>query len=160
MRVDCGPGTYIRSLARDLGARLGCPSSLMALRRIGSGVYSTDDAVLPDRVIHSDWLSLEQLLARMHESMWISSRLPVSVKVSACQSLNWRETWSRITPTSTANDSWSGARTRSAASQGSRMTCFVRVAGFLIEQPIRCPIWSTSRRNLCPPPELATALLA
>ena len=65
LRVDCGPGTYIRSLARDLGARLGCPSSLMALRRIGSGVYSTDDAVLPDRVIHSDWLSLEQLLARM-----------------------------------------------------------------------------------------------
>ena len=65
LKVDCSRGTYIRSLARDLGDSLGCPSSLMALRRIASGVHSVIDAVLPDRVVESDWLSLEQLLCQI-----------------------------------------------------------------------------------------------
>ena len=33
MRVVCGSGTYIRSLARDLGERIGCGAHLTALRR-------------------------------------------------------------------------------------------------------------------------------
>jgi len=32
-RVECGSGTYIRSLARDLGERIGCGAHLTALRR-------------------------------------------------------------------------------------------------------------------------------
>src|SRR5699024_10454611 len=32
-RVTCGSGTYIRSLARDLGETLGCGAHLTALRR-------------------------------------------------------------------------------------------------------------------------------
>lgn len=34
LRVECGSGTYIRSLARDLGERLGCGAHLTALRRL------------------------------------------------------------------------------------------------------------------------------
>ena len=39
VRVDvhCGPGTYIRSLARDIGAALGCGGHLGALRRLAVG---------------------------------------------------------------------------------------------------------------------------
>ncbi len=33
LRVECGSGTYIRSLARDLGERIGCGAHLSALRR-------------------------------------------------------------------------------------------------------------------------------
>lgn len=32
--VECGSGTYVRSLARDLGERLGCGAHLTALRRL------------------------------------------------------------------------------------------------------------------------------
>jgi len=32
--VECGSGTYVRSLARDLGERLGCGAHLVALRRL------------------------------------------------------------------------------------------------------------------------------
>ncbi|HZP64728.1 MAG TPA: tRNA pseudouridine(55) synthase TruB [Rudaea sp.] len=32
--VECGSGTYVRSLARDLGERLGCGAHLAALRRL------------------------------------------------------------------------------------------------------------------------------
>ena len=34
LQVECGSGTYIRSLARDLGERLGCGGHLTALRRL------------------------------------------------------------------------------------------------------------------------------
>jgi tRNA pseudouridine55 synthase len=34
LRIECGSGTYIRSLARDLGEALGCGAHLTALRRL------------------------------------------------------------------------------------------------------------------------------
>src|SRR5207247_1839966 len=37
LEVDCGKGTYIRSLARDLGERLGCGAYLASLRRTRIG---------------------------------------------------------------------------------------------------------------------------
>ena len=40
-----GKGFYVRSLARDLGAALGCPSHLSELRRTASGAFTLDDAV-------------------------------------------------------------------------------------------------------------------
>ncbi|MFT5359732.1 MAG: tRNA pseudouridine55 synthase [Candidatus Paceibacteria bacterium] len=41
---DVGSGTYIRSLARELGDRLGVPATLSALRRTSIGDYKVDDA--------------------------------------------------------------------------------------------------------------------
>ncbi len=46
--VRCGPGTYIRSLARDLGDALGCGGYLASLRRTAAGGLSADDAVPPE----------------------------------------------------------------------------------------------------------------
>jgi len=43
--VHCSKGTYIRSLARDLGERLGCGAHLSALRRIGSAPFDVADAI-------------------------------------------------------------------------------------------------------------------
>lgn len=45
MRVRCGKGTYIRSLAADLGAALGCGACLEALERTRLGPFSLADAV-------------------------------------------------------------------------------------------------------------------
>ena len=39
MIVRCGKGTYIRALAEDLGAALGCGAHLAALRRLASGGF-------------------------------------------------------------------------------------------------------------------------
>lgn len=49
-RVVCSKGTYIRSLARDLGAQLGCGAMLSKLVRTRSGVYRLEDAVPADRL--------------------------------------------------------------------------------------------------------------
>ena len=45
IRVDCGPGTYVRSIVHDLGRRLGCGACVKALRRTRSGAFSLQDAV-------------------------------------------------------------------------------------------------------------------
>jgi tRNA pseudouridine55 synthase len=46
--VECSKGTYIRTLAEDIGQALGCGAHLAALRRTGSGPLSIDDAVTLD----------------------------------------------------------------------------------------------------------------
>lgn len=45
IRVVCGKGTYIRTLAADIGTALGCGAHLTALRRLRSGVFSVNDAL-------------------------------------------------------------------------------------------------------------------
>jgi tRNA pseudouridine55 synthase len=45
IEVRCGKGTYIRSLARDLGARLGCGGYLTGLRRTCVGPFTPADAI-------------------------------------------------------------------------------------------------------------------
>jgi tRNA pseudouridine55 synthase len=48
--VHCSKGTYIRSLAHDLGAKLGTGAHLSALRRTASGEFTLDKALTPDEV--------------------------------------------------------------------------------------------------------------
>ncbi len=43
--VRCSKGTYIRTLAEDIGAALGCGAHLAALRRTGSGPLDVKDAI-------------------------------------------------------------------------------------------------------------------
>ncbi len=43
--IVCGSGTYIRSLARDLGASLGTGAYMSALKRTASGVFTEETAV-------------------------------------------------------------------------------------------------------------------
>jgi tRNA pseudouridine55 synthase len=43
--VECSKGTYIRSLARDMGEQLGCGAHLTSLTRTASGIFPLADAV-------------------------------------------------------------------------------------------------------------------
>lgn len=45
LTVECGPGTYVRALARDLGGALGCGAYLAGLRRTQSGQFTADQSV-------------------------------------------------------------------------------------------------------------------
>jgi tRNA pseudouridine55 synthase len=48
LRIDCGRGTYVRSIARDLGAALDRGGHLTALRRTAVGPFRVDAAVTLD----------------------------------------------------------------------------------------------------------------
>jgi tRNA pseudouridine55 synthase len=61
-RVICSPGTYVRSLAHDLGCRLGCGAHLTALRRTRSGDFTIDQAVPPARLSAENLIPMERLL--------------------------------------------------------------------------------------------------
>ena len=67
--VTCSKGTYIRSLAQDIGAKLGCGAHLKGLRRLTSGTFDLQDA-LPLEVLSE--LSLEELDAKL---------LPIDIKI-------------------------------------------------------------------------------
>ncbi len=44
VRISCGGGTYVRSLARDLGRAVGSAAHLRTLRRLAAGAFRVDDA--------------------------------------------------------------------------------------------------------------------
>jgi len=59
LRVDCGKGFYMRSLAHDLGQALGCGGHMKTLARLRSGAFSVDDA-----------LSLDEAEERFADGSW------------------------------------------------------------------------------------------
>ena len=69
-RTRCSSGTYIRALARDLGAALGSCAHLLELRRTEIGRFGVEDAVAledlgdPERVREA-WISPRDALAHL-----------------------------------------------------------------------------------------------
>ncbi|HNX10606.1 MAG TPA: tRNA pseudouridine(55) synthase TruB [bacterium] len=56
VKVNCGTGTYIRSLAHDLGKKLGCGAYLSDLRRTRIGAQTIDRAVELDTMDRDNWV--------------------------------------------------------------------------------------------------------
>ena len=63
IEVECSAGTYIRSLAADLGASLGGGAHLASLRRTAVGSFVIDDAAPPDRC---ELLPVASAVAALH----------------------------------------------------------------------------------------------
>ncbi|MBU6408954.1 MAG: tRNA pseudouridine(55) synthase TruB, partial [Verrucomicrobia bacterium] len=61
-RLACTKGTYVRSIANDLGGKIGCGAHLAALRRLASGKFDVADAMPLDALLK---LSLRQLEQRV-----------------------------------------------------------------------------------------------
>src|SRR5438034_844261 len=59
-RVACTKGTYVRSLAHDLGQKLGCGAHLAALRRTASGKFDVAEAKPLDQILRLATTELEK----------------------------------------------------------------------------------------------------
>ena len=57
--VECSGGTYVRTLAHDIGETLGCGAHLTSLRRTSSGGFTEDDAVILEDLSPADLRPLE-----------------------------------------------------------------------------------------------------
>lgn len=78
LRVHCSKGTYIRSLAEDLGAALGCGGHVSALRRLAAGPYAEAQAVTLEQVSEiGDPQEMDALLLPVASAVgsWPSVRL-------------------------------------------------------------------------------------
>ncbi|MGD1031179.1 MAG: tRNA pseudouridine(55) synthase TruB [Opitutaceae bacterium] len=61
-RLRCTKGTYVRTLAHDLGQKLGCGAHLAALRRTASGAFSVAQALTLDQI---EALSIPEIEKRL-----------------------------------------------------------------------------------------------
>ncbi len=98
LRVVCSKGTYIRSLAHDIGQRLGCHAHLSDLRRTRSGRLSLEDAFTLEEMRKSQ--SLSQCLISESQSLSFLPELKVGTeqraKISNGQRLSTIEGLSEI----------------------------------------------------------------
>jgi tRNA pseudouridine55 synthase len=59
--LSCSAGTYVRTIAHDLGAALGVGGSLATLRRLGNGPFGVDECVDLATIEHTDAAGLHAL---------------------------------------------------------------------------------------------------
>ena len=71
LEVECGKGTYVRALARDLGRDLGCFGHVTQLRRTFVEPFEESDAVPLDRLLEAegDRAALDAMLISPREAM-------------------------------------------------------------------------------------------
>jgi tRNA pseudouridine55 synthase len=62
LSAECGKGTYVRALARDMGRVLGCFGHVSGLRRTGVGSFREQDGVSLERLEAADAMALADLL--------------------------------------------------------------------------------------------------
>ncbi|MFD1883761.1 tRNA pseudouridine(55) synthase TruB [Paracoccus pacificus] len=62
LRMICGKGGYVRSIARDLGRVLGCLGHVETLRRVWSGPFDVGDGVSFDQLDRDNAATLERHL--------------------------------------------------------------------------------------------------
>ncbi|MBP66690.1 MAG: RNA-guided pseudouridylation complex pseudouridine synthase subunit Cbf5 [Euryarchaeota archaeon] len=92
-RIRCEAGTYIRTMARDMGLLLDQPVELKELRREDSGSFSLDDCVQLHEIADAVWLwkecnEGEALLRMLHPTEKLLAGLPrIIVKDSAVAAL-------------------------------------------------------------------------
>ncbi len=65
-RLHCTKGTYVRTIAHDLGHKLGCGAHLSALRRTGSGAFSLAQGLTLDAIESMPVAEIEQRLIPVH----------------------------------------------------------------------------------------------
>ena len=74
--AHCSAGTYIRSLAHDLGKRLGCGAHLAALARTAAGNFTLEQA-----------MSLEALAAAVADGSWLALLHPIDAGLAELPAL-------------------------------------------------------------------------
>lgn len=94
IEVRCSKGTYIRSLAMDIGSKLGCGAHLTALRRTSAGPFLLDDAIGLDALEEMDREAACALLLPADAALrhWPALSLDVNeaARIRHGQSLTWR----------------------------------------------------------------------
>lgn len=84
LEMVCGKGGYVRSIARDLGAALGCLGHVTSLRRIWSGPFSAEDGVSLEMLeAEAKDPALDRLLAPLEIALADLPELPCTAEGAA-----------------------------------------------------------------------------
>jgi len=77
LRITCSKGTYIRSLARDIGIKLGCLGYLKILKRTKVGCFNTDDDRLVAKYNDLSWDEYNDKLISMTKALYFIPSIQV-----------------------------------------------------------------------------------
>lgn len=103
MTVVCSAGTYVRSLAADLGEALGTGGHLRSLRRLSSGAFLVEEASrlrdlgteFPDKILRRKVISLREALPGLREAQ-VDDR--IARKIRNGYQPNWNELQAAFDP--------------------------------------------------------------
>ncbi len=74
LTVECGSGTYIRTLCDDIGECLGCGATMTALRRLRSGAFDISEAKTLEELENSPHLLPVDSMFAMYKSVTIDAK--------------------------------------------------------------------------------------
>lgn len=97
VRIACSKGTYVRSLAHDLGAALGIGAHLTALRRTRSGPFTLDEAIPPSR-LGADALPVIGLADALRHLRAVTVSDAVARALCQGQSVPWERVTTALPP--------------------------------------------------------------
>lgn len=85
VEIRCSKGTYVRTLAEDLGNALGCGAHVAVLRRIAAGPFDDGDAVSLSQLeaLRGDWPALDAFLRP------VDSAVGDLVAIAVLESVAW-----------------------------------------------------------------------
>lgn len=115
--IECGSGSYVRSLGRDLAESVGSAAVMSALTRTAIGDFRIEDAVDPEALTPNNWrefllpplraiagiptLTLqEEETQRLHQGQFLEgdSATAVAEQLTAIEGVDASEEWAAITP--------------------------------------------------------------
>ena len=90
VEIECGGGTYIRSIGRDIAERLGTNALMSALRRKQSGVFTETEAVPFERILDEN-LTLDEL-----ESFIVPTESVLPYETLVLTAKNWEKIFNGV----------------------------------------------------------------
>ena len=100
--IHCSKGTYIRSIARDLGKKLGCGAHLAGLKRVSQGKFNINDALIVEEVEIKNLISIEEAFKEFSAIKLQNDQLKIFLNGSKVKNINSEDNDYRIYDLSSA----------------------------------------------------------
>ena len=94
--IHCSKGTYIRSIARDLGVKLGCGAHLSGLKRVSQGKFYINQALNTEEVEIKDLISIEDAFKEFSAIKLQNDQLKIFLNGGKLKNINCEDNDYRI----------------------------------------------------------------
>jgi tRNA pseudouridine55 synthase len=100
--IHCSKGTYIRSIARDLGKKLGCGAHLAGLKRVSQGKFNINQASIVEEVEIKNLISIEEAFKEFSAIKLQNDQLKIFLNGGKLKNINSEDNDYRIYDLSSA----------------------------------------------------------
>jgi tRNA pseudouridine55 synthase len=94
--IHCSKGTYIRSIARDLGKKLGCGAHLSDLKRVSQGKFNINQALNTEEVEIKNLISIEEAFQTFSAIELQNDQLKIFLNGGKLTNINYEDNDYRI----------------------------------------------------------------